>query len=78
MAAMGGLGIGLMFVVILEWFDRGLRTQDDVRIALGLPVLAAIPLVSLGRRRVGRAATVVSVGTAILACAAALAWRLLK
>jgi hypothetical protein len=40
-------------------------------------VLAAIPLVSPGRRSARRAATVVSVGVIILACATVLAWRLL-
>jgi hypothetical protein len=39
-----------MLAGIVERLDRGLRTQEDVRLALGLPVLAAIPLVS-GRRR---------------------------
>ena len=77
-AAMGGLALGLMFAVVLEWLDRGLRTHDDVRVALGLPVLAAIPLVSAPPRRARRAATVVSIGTIVLACVAALAWQLLK
>ena len=49
---------------VLERFDRRLRTQDDVLAALGLPVLAAIPLVSASRPRVGRTAAVLSVGTA--------------
>jgi polysaccharide chain length determinant protein (PEP-CTERM system associated) len=76
--ALAGLGVGLVFAVILEWFDRGLRTEDDVRVALGLPVLATIPLVSPRRPGVRRAATVVSLGTAVFAAAVALAWRLLK
>ena len=41
--ALGGLGIGLLFAGILEWFDRSLRTENDVRAALRVPVLAAIP-----------------------------------
>jgi polysaccharide chain length determinant protein (PEP-CTERM system associated) len=77
-AVLGGFGIGLILAVILERFDHGLRTQDDVFVALGLPVLAAIPRVSTGRPSVRRAATVMSIGTAIFACVAALAWRLLK
>jgi protein tyrosine kinase modulator len=76
--AIGGLGIGLVFALILEWFDRGLRTEDDLRAALGLPVLAAIPLVSPRRPSVPRAVTVASLGVALFACAAALAWRFLK
>jgi len=76
--ALGGLGIGLAFAVLLEWFDRGLRTEDEVRAALGLSVVAAIPLVRPRRGSVRRAATLVSVGAALLAGAAALVWELLK
>jgi polysaccharide chain length determinant protein (PEP-CTERM system associated) len=76
-AALGGLGIGLVLAVILEWLDLGLRTEDDVRVALGLPVLATIPLVFAPRPKL-RTATVVSLGTVLFACAIAVAWRLLK
>jgi polysaccharide chain length determinant protein (PEP-CTERM system associated) len=75
---LAGLAIGLIFAVILEWFDRGLRTQDDVRLALGLPVLATIPLASPRPRGVRRAATFVSLGAVICAGVAAVAWQLLK
>jgi polysaccharide chain length determinant protein (PEP-CTERM system associated) len=77
-AGLGGLGIGLVFALILEYFDRGLRTEQDVRFALGLPVLAAIPLVATRRSGVRRATTALSIGTGVLACAAAIAWRLLN
>ena len=74
--ALAGIGIGLIFAVVLEWCDRGLRTHDDVRAALGLTVLASIPLVSPRRPGV-RPITIVSLGTVIITCAA-LAWRLWK
>jgi polysaccharide biosynthesis transport protein len=77
-AVLAGLGIGLIAAASVERFDPRLRTQDDVLAALGLPVLAAIPLVSASRPRGRRTAAVLSVGTAIVACAAALAWQLLK
>ena len=78
-ALLGGLAIGVFFALILERFDHGLRTQDEVIAALGLPVLATIPVVSPGRPSVRRAATIVSVGTAaICVCIAALAWQFLK
>jgi polysaccharide chain length determinant protein (PEP-CTERM system associated) len=48
-AAAAGLGLGLAFAAILEWLDRGLRTEEDVRTMLGLPVLAVIPRTSLRR-----------------------------
>ena len=75
---LGGLAIGVICAVILEWFDRGMRTEDDVRVALGLPVLVAIPLVPQRRLGVRRVATVVSRTGAVFACAAALAWQWLK
>lgn len=51
-AVLAGLAFGVMFGVVLEWFDRGMRTEDDVRDALGLPVLATIPVApSRGGRR---------------------------
>jgi len=75
---LGGLGVGLVFAVILGWFDHGLRTEADLRCPLGLPALPTIPLVARGRSTVRGVATVVSLGAAIFACAAALAWRLLK
>ena len=46
----------MFFAVMVERFDRGLRTKEQVRLALGLPVLAAIPLVAPRRLLVLRAA----------------------
>jgi polysaccharide chain length determinant protein (PEP-CTERM system associated) len=76
-ALLAACATGLMLAGTLEWLDRGLRTQEDVRVALGLPVLAAIPHVLTGGRGV-RTATVVSAGAAMLACAVALAWQFSK
>src|SRR5262249_9755725 len=70
-----GIAIGLIVAVILEWFDRGLRTPDEVRFALELPVLATIPLAS-PRRGARRAAIFASIGVVVCACAAAVAWQL--
>jgi polysaccharide chain length determinant protein (PEP-CTERM system associated) len=42
MGAMGGLALGLALVLLLEYRDRSLRSEADVRAALGLPVLAVI------------------------------------
>jgi polysaccharide chain length determinant protein (PEP-CTERM system associated) len=39
-----------IFALVLEQFRRGLRTQDEVIAALGLPVLAVIPFVAPRRR----------------------------
>lgn len=71
MSVLGGFGIGVLLAVILELFDRGLRTQEEVRAALGLPVLATIPLVSARRPSVRRVVAVASAVAAIGACVAA-------
>ena len=74
---LAGLAIGMFFAVMVERFDRGLRTKEQVRLALGLPVLAAIPLVAPRRLLVLRAAIALS-AAAMVACVAALAWRLFE
>jgi polysaccharide chain length determinant protein (PEP-CTERM system associated) len=71
MSVLGGLGVGVLLAVILELFDRGLRTQEEVRAALGLPVLATIPLVSARPRSIRRMVAVMSAVAAIGACVAA-------
>lgn len=43
MAVVGGLGIGVLLVVLLQLLERGLETGDAIENALGLPTLAAIP-----------------------------------
>jgi uncharacterized protein involved in exopolysaccharide biosynthesis len=42
MGALGGLALGLGLLLFLEYRDRSMRTEADVRGALGLPVLAVI------------------------------------
>ena len=37
--------VGLGAAAIAEYLDRGLRSEDDVRLALALPVLATIPVI---------------------------------
>ena len=37
------LGAGVAWAAAAEYFDRALRTEEDVRLALNLPVLATIP-----------------------------------
>jgi polysaccharide chain length determinant protein (PEP-CTERM system associated) len=69
-----GLAAGLLVAAILEWFDRTLRTVDEVSAALSLPVVATIPFVRAPRQGI-RTAAFLSLGTALLG-AAALAWFL--
>ncbi|HUR00037.1 MAG TPA: GNVR domain-containing protein [Gemmatimonadaceae bacterium] len=43
LGAVSGLGIGLALAVFLEFRDTTLKTETDVVMAIGLPVLALIP-----------------------------------
>jgi polysaccharide chain length determinant protein (PEP-CTERM system associated) len=46
MGLMAGLGFGLGLAGLLEFRDATLKTEEDVRTCLALPVLAAIPVLS--------------------------------
>jgi polysaccharide chain length determinant protein (PEP-CTERM system associated) len=75
-----GLGLGLALAALLEYRDTSLRTEEDVLLAISLPVIALVPTMltaderrRLRRRRVllaGSAAATFVVGLA------AVAWRL--
>jgi hypothetical protein len=41
--ALAGLGFGLLVAGLLEYRDTSLRTDEDVIVALSLPVLALVP-----------------------------------
>ena len=45
MGVLGGIALGVGLALLLEYLDRTLRSEDDVRVAIGLPVLAAVPLI---------------------------------
>jgi ABC-type nitrate/sulfonate/bicarbonate transport system permease component len=45
MGVVAGLGLGVLLVALVEYFDRTMRTEEDIRIALNLPVLATLPLI---------------------------------
>lgn len=76
MGVLAGFAVGLILAVSLEYFDSGLRTAEDVRAALGLPVLATIPRVSQRSSGRYRAATLLSLGVVVCACVTAVAWQL--
>ena len=42
----GGVMLGLLLAALLEYRDSTLKSEEDVRMALSLPVLAAIPLLA--------------------------------
>jgi len=41
-----GLALGVALAAVLEYRDSTLKTEDDVRLFLSLPVLAAIPVLA--------------------------------
>jgi polysaccharide chain length determinant protein (PEP-CTERM system associated) len=76
----GALFVGLLCAGIAEYFDRGLRSEDDVRLALNLPVLATIPLIRPARSAMWRRTAMILAGTGVtatLAIGAATAWTFL-
>jgi hypothetical protein len=83
MGALGGLAVGLGLMLLLEYRDRSLRTEEDVLDALALPVLALVPrmMTVVERRRHLRHRRLVrfAVGVTVLLVVvggAVIAWRL--
>jgi protein tyrosine kinase modulator len=80
MGALGGLVLGLGFAGLLEYRDTSLRTDDDVLVALSLPVLAIVPTMSteLERQRKKRQWRwfASSGAAALLLGTVAVAWKL--
>ena len=70
--------VGLLCAGTAEYFDRGLRSEEDVRMALNLPVLATIPLIRPAQSGVWRrtAVIVVGAGMTLTLAAAATSWIL--
>jgi hypothetical protein len=79
--ALAGLGIGFGFIALLDYRDKGLRSEDDVLSVLHLPVLAAIPVIETrrDRRRARRNLVIGAASAAVLVVlllgAGAFAWR---
>jgi polysaccharide chain length determinant protein (PEP-CTERM system associated) len=73
MGAIAGLGVGLGFIALLEYRDKGLRSEDDVLSVLRLPVLAVIPVIEtrldLTRKRRRRVLGVVSTAAVVIVLA---------
>ena len=83
MGALGGLAVGFGLMLLLEYRDRSLRTEEDVLDALGLPVLALVPRMMnvVERKRYQRRRRVMrfAVGATVLLVVvggALIAWRL--
>jgi polysaccharide chain length determinant protein (PEP-CTERM system associated) len=75
-----GLFIGIGIVGALEFMDGSLKTEEDIRLVLGLPVIATIPLLSSDRPgqslvRGRRVRKLTAGAAAVLMALAAVAWR---
>jgi len=73
------LGAGIGLAGILEFLDKSLRTEDDVVLALALPVLALVPTMATQaeRRKVRRNRLLLATsGAAAFLCSiAVIAWK---
>jgi polysaccharide chain length determinant protein (PEP-CTERM system associated) len=80
MGIVGGFAFGLTLVALLEYLDRRLRSEEDIRAVLNLPVLATIPWIheTSEQRRGHVVAISVSAATMILVGAVVIAWRILR
>ena len=75
--AAGGLALGIGLLALFELRDRSLRSKDDVPAFLGLPVLAAVPIMLTTREhrmQLRRSAALWSVAVLLLAGAAVAGW----
>ena len=79
MGALGGLVFGLGCAALLEYRDTSLRTDDDVLVALALPVLATVPTMSTEgerqRRKRHRMWLASSGVVALMLCLAVIIWK---
>jgi polysaccharide chain length determinant protein (PEP-CTERM system associated) len=73
---LAGVAIGLGFIFLLEWRDTSLKSDNDVRIVTGLPVLAYVPVLvtrtdraKAHRRRLAASAAVAAIMVVAVAAA---------
>jgi polysaccharide chain length determinant protein (PEP-CTERM system associated) len=67
----GGLALGIALSLLLEYRNKSLKSADDVRLALGLPVIGLIPLVmtAADRRRAHWQRAALSLGLLLFSAA---------
>jgi polysaccharide chain length determinant protein (PEP-CTERM system associated) len=77
--AAAGLGLGLALAALLEYRDSTLRSEDDVIVALALPVIAFVPTMTTrqdrSNRKKKRLILLGSGACAVLLCAGVLTWK---
>jgi uncharacterized protein involved in exopolysaccharide biosynthesis len=65
------VGLGVALAALIEYLDKTLKSETDVRAALNLVVLAGIPILPEAGRRGDKRWKVVAISTAVLLVAAA-------
>ena len=79
MGMFAGIGFGLVLAALIEYLDKTLKSESDVRAALNLLVLAAVPVLpDVNDRVVRRRKLIAASGAAFLvaiAGAAAVVWK---
>jgi uncharacterized protein involved in exopolysaccharide biosynthesis len=78
LGVVAGLGAGLAIVVLLEYLDRTMKSESDVRAALTATVLATIPLISPPQRTSAAARTgiVAAVAAVVVVAVGGAIWYL--
>ena len=76
LGASAGLVLGLLFVGLLEYRDTSLRTDDDVLVALSLPVLALVPTMRTSSRRGRWRGLIAGSSVAVVLSVVAAVWKL--
>jgi polysaccharide chain length determinant protein (PEP-CTERM system associated) len=76
----GGLALGVLLVVLLEYLDSSLKNENDVVRVLNVRVLAQVPLINAGTERAGRkwwvALWTAGAVAGVASAAAVVLWRL--
>ena len=79
LGALAGLALGFGLAALLEYRDRSLRTDDDVVLALSLPVLALVPTMltrqDKNRTKRRRLLFAASGAAVVLVAGALIAWK---
>ena len=82
LSMVAALAVGFGAAALMEFLDRSLRSEADVRAALNLMVLATVPYMREGaaaaRRRLRRNVAIAVVATMVLAVCATVAWTFLR
>jgi len=62
-----GIGFGFSGVIVLEFFDTTIKTEDDIRDFTELPVIGSIPMIKkTGRKKIGRRSEILNISERLI------------